>query len=184
MVFFDKVPEAANCNKVCVADELASKMAAQRLLVENKKTILAIFGSPQLLMTRKRMAAFKETCMEQAAGFTLLIEHANSTEAAESIVNQYADKMPDAIFCMSDEILIGAMKTIQKNKIKIPSEVGIICLSNGFVPKLYHPEITYVETSGYKLGKLAFSSMMSCVEGSTFIQEMTTDAILVEGGSL
>jgi LacI family transcriptional regulator len=41
-----------------------------------------------------------------------------------------------------------------------------------------------VETSGYKLGKLAFSSMMACVGGSTFIQELTIESILVEGGSL
>jgi len=41
-----------------------------------------------------------------------------------------------------------------------------------------------VETSGMKLGKLAFSSMMACLAGSTFIQELTIESLLVEGGSL
>jgi len=60
----------------------------------------------------------------------------------------------------------------------------VITISNGAAPKLYYPEITYVETSGHKLGKLAFSSMMACLAGSTFIQELTIESILVEGGSL
>ena len=93
-------------------------------------------------------------------------------------------KKPDAIFCMSDEILTGVMKSIQKKKLNIPSDLSIIAISNGFIPKLYYPEITYVETSGYKLGKLAFASMLACLNGSTFIQEITTESILVEGGSM
>ena len=58
---------------------------------------------------------------------------------------------------MSDEILTGVMKAVQKQNIKIPDELGVIAISNGFIPKLYYPEITYAETSGYKLGKLAYS---------------------------
>ena len=76
------------------------------------------------------------------------------------------------------------MKAIQKKGLKIPEDIAVITISNGDIPKLYFPEITYVETSGLKLGKLAFSSMMACLGGSTFIQELTIESLLVEGGSL
>ena len=36
----------------------------------------------------------------------------------------------------------------------------------------------------YKLGKLAFTRMMACLSGRTFVQELTVDSALVEGGSL
>ena len=85
---------------------------------------------------------------------------------------------------MSDEILSGTMKAIQQLGLKVPEDVSVIAISNGFIPKLYHPEITYAETSGYKLGKLAFSRMMSCLAGSTFIQMLSAESELVEGGSL
>ena len=42
------------------------------------------------------------------------------------------------------------------------------------------PEITYAETSGFKLGKLAFTRMMACLSGSTFMQELTVESLLVE----
>jgi len=92
--------------------------------------------------------------------------------------------MVDAVFCMSDEVLIGAMKTIQQKKMDIPKQLSIIAISNGFIPQLYHPIISYVETSGSKLASLAFNRMMACIAGSTFMQELTLDAVFVKGGSI
>ena len=85
---------------------------------------------------------------------------------------------------MSDEILIGVMKSLNELKIEIPAKTSVLALSNGFLPKLYHPEITYIETSGYKLGKLAFVTMMHCINGKTEPVEMFTNSPLVKGNSL
>ncbi len=85
---------------------------------------------------------------------------------------------------MSDEILVGVMKALQKQECRIGIDIAVIAISNGFIPTLFHPQITYVETSGEKLGKLAFSGMMNTLNGSTFIQDLAIDSILVPGGSL
>lgn len=181
VIFFDKVPEINNCNKVCVADEASATMAAITILEKRRKKVLAIFGNGQLLITRKRLAAFTKTIDHK---IKLLLHHASNSDEAEALTLQCLPQKPDTIFCMSDEILSGAMKAIQRKSLKIPEDIAVIAISNGFIPKLYFPEITYVETSGYKLGKLAFSSMMACLGGSTFIQELTTESILVDGGSM
>ena len=184
VIFFDKVPEEGNFNKVTVGDTLVATIAAKTILSKNKKTFFAFFGNENLLITKKRLAAFKATCSENNAGVKLTVVHVSSAVEAEKMGDKMLVKKPDAVFCMSDEILTGVMKSIQKKKLNIPKDVSVISISNGFIPNLYYPEITYVETSGYKLGKLAFSSMLTCLGGSTFIQEITTDSILVEGGSL
>lgn len=184
VIFFDKVPEVENFNKVTVADTLAGTLAANALLAENKKNILALFGNVNLSITKRRLTAFKNTCNEKLTGIKLTIVHVSNSSEAEKITNKLLGKKTDAVFCMSDEILTGAMKAIQKKKLTIPNDVSIIAISNGFIPTLYYPEITFVETSGYKLGKLAFSCMLAALGGNTFVQEITTDAILVKGGSL
>lgn len=181
VIFFDKVPDINNCNKVCVADEASATLAANAILKKKKKKVLAIFGNSNLSITKKRLDAFVKTIANKA---TLLIHHAGSAGEAEAITYSILKKKPDTVFCMSDEILTGAMKAIQKSHLKIPENISVISISNGFIPKLYYPEVTYVETSGFKLGKLAFSGMMACLGGSTFTQELTTESILVEGGSL
>ncbi len=181
VIFFDKVPEIKNCNKVCVADEGSATMAAATILKKKKKEVLALFGNKHLLITRKRLSAFTKTIDNKT---NLQVCHANNAEEAEALTLEYLSQKPDTVFCMSDEILTGSMKAVQRRALKVPKDISVIAISNGFIPKLYFPEITYVETSGYKLGKLAFSAMMACIAGSTFIQELTTESILVEGGSM
>jgi LacI family transcriptional regulator len=85
---------------------------------------------------------------------------------------------------MTDEILIGVMKAIQALNIKVPKEMGVISISNGFIPSLYHPNISYVETSGYELGKLAFVQMLANLKGGKTLSELTVDARFIEGGSM
>ena len=184
VIFFDKVPETNNCNKVCVADSLSATMAANAICSKKKKKVLGIFGNTQLLITKKRLEAFCKTITENNNKIKLITDHASSTAEAEVVTLNHLKVKPDTIFCMSDEILLGVMKAIQKKGLKIPEDIAVITISNGDIPKLYFPEITYVETSGLKLGKLAFSSMMACLGGSTFIQELTIESLLVEGGSL
>jgi LacI family transcriptional regulator len=167
-----------------VADAASAIMAADALINKNKKKILALFGNEKLLMTKKRLTAFRDTMISKSPSTTLLIDFAGNTNEAERLTIKHLAQKPDAVFCMSDEILTGVLKAIQRKGLVIPKDIAVIAISNGFIPKLFYPEITYVETSGYKLGKLAFSSMMACLGGSTFIQELTTETLLVQGGSL
>lgn len=186
VVFFDKVPAFEACNKVCVADGLAAGMAAEALLLKKKQLILSIFGNQNLSITKRRFKSYTDTFTKYDSNAEIRIHYANNTEEAFDITTAaFAQKeKPDAVFCMSDEILVGTMKAAQKLHLNIPDEVGIIAISDGFMPKLYYPEISYTETSGHKLGKMAFDRMIVCIAGSTFAQELSIDSKLIEGGSL
>lgn len=184
VIFFDKVPENPECNKVCVADAASATTAAMAIINKKKKKVLALFGNPNLLITKKRLGAFKQTIEDNGGKTKVITDTAVSTIQAEEQMLFHLKDKPDTVFCMSDEILMGVMKAIQIKKIRVPEDISVIAISNGEIPKLYFPEITYVETSGGKLGKLAFSRMMICLAGSTFIQNLTIDSLLVEGASL
>lgn len=185
IIFFDKVPAFEACNKVCVADVTAAELAAEALLNKKKKKIIAFFGDLNLSITQKRLKAFENYIKNNGKEATLITEFANSAVLANQIFERaFETHQPDAVFCMSDEILTGVMKVVQKLKIKIPEQLSIIAISDGFIPQLYYPEIAYAETSGFKLGKLAFSRMMTCLSGHHFVQELTIDSVLINGGSL
>jgi len=186
VIFFDKVPAFEACNKVCVADSSAASMAVEALIVNKKKNILSIFGHPKMSITSRRLTSYRETFLRYDYDAVVDIHHSESTTEAQYIATQALQQAnrPDAIFCMSDEVLVGAMKAVQKAGLKIPDDIGIIAISDGFIPTLYFPEITYIETSGYKLAKVAFARMMACLAGSSYVQELKIDSILVPGGSL
>ena len=186
VVFFDRVPNFDLCNKICLADKSAATMAADNLIVKNKKNILALFGHPKLTISQKRLAAFNDTFTKKAPATKIDNQFPLTSEAAKAFVlsaMQNKEK-PDAIFCMGDLILIGVMHAIHQLNLKVPEDVAVISISNGLIPTLYNPKVTFVETSGYKLGKLAFKRMKECIAGSTFMQELTVDSVLVQGGSL
>ena len=187
VVFFDRVSNNSNCNKVCFADETAATIAADAILKKNKKKVLAIFAEPSLSITQKRLKAFQKAFYQHPDAPKLNIYHTNHYEDPKEIIKQQLESAdrPDTIFCMTDVILHSAMKAIKELHLSIPDDVAVITISNNdFFPKLYTPEITYVETSGYKLGVLALSAMMTCVKEDAPYQELYIDSYLVEGQSL
>lgn len=186
VIFFDKIPPNQPVQAVCLADSAAGEMAAEAILHKKKKKVLALFGDRQLLITQKRMHAFTQT-LTGKNNITLQTVHTCSSEEARLLTNQVLadkNKRPDTIFCMSDEILIGVTKALQENDLKPPAPIGVIAISNGFIPKLFYPEITYVETSGKQLGELAFVRMQQCIEKPLPPEEIILGSRLVEGGSL
>lgn len=184
VIFFDKVPLQDNCNKVCLDDANAASLAANMLKKKNMKRVLSMFGDAHLSITQKRLEAYHKAFKETSTA--ILLTHVANAEESRSKTHEVflSSSTPDAIFCMSDEILIGVMKALEQLKLKVPQDVSVIAISNGFFPKLYWPEITYIETSGYKLGKLAFTRMMNYLEGDTIDQELIVESILIDGGSI
>ncbi|MEO6230510.1 MAG: LacI family DNA-binding transcriptional regulator [Ferruginibacter sp.] len=186
VLFFDRVPDFNQCNKICLADREAAKIAAEAIIAKDKKTVLALFGHKNLTISQKRYQSFNEV-FEAASPLTKIInEFPLNLEEAKAMTGNALDQeqRPDTIFCMGDLILIGAMQAIYERGLKVPEDIAVISISNGFIPTLYNPKITYVETSGYKLGQLAFKRMMKCLAGYSFLQELTVDSLLVDGGSL
>jgi len=186
VVFFDRVPETGEYNKVCLADEEAARIAAETIIAKEKKNVLALFGHPHLSITRKRCTSFKNVFGQKAPQTKIDILYPESITESKKVALEAlrAADRPDVIFCMGDLILIGVMYAIHELKLKVPEEIGVIGISNGLIPTMYHPKITYVETSGYKLGKLAFTQMLSCLKNGPCSDEVFLDSTLVEGGSL
>lgn len=186
VIFFDRVPDYDACNKICLADKKAAAMAATALLEKKRKRILALFGHPNLTISKKRFESFNAVVKDTAADtavvnrFPLSIE-----EAKQAVLKEFKSKQkPDAIFAMGDLLLIGAMQAVHELNLRVPQDVAVISISNGLIPTMYNPKISFVETSGYKLGQLAYKRMMACLTGSTFVQELTVESVLVKGGSL
>ena len=187
VIFFDKVPPYEAIDKVCIDDEGAATIAAEEIIKHHNGKVLGLFGNPELSITRKRLAAFQNIFTSNNVITDLEIAYAGSSiDAKQQTIIAFSRKVkPGVVFCMSDEILAGAIKALQQLQLKIPADVKLITISNdGYIPKLFEPEITYVETSGYGLGKLCFKRMIDYNSGKTFIQEVLQPARLVAGHSI
>jgi LacI family transcriptional regulator len=185
VIFVDKVPETESCNKVRMADEESAVIAAENIIKTKRKNVLALFGNKDFSITKKRSKSFTDFIHKHGQGIKVTSAFVSSTDEAAAETEKQLKKInPDVIFCMSDEILAGTMKAVRKLKISVPKKTAIIAISNGFIPQLFDPEITYIETSGMELGKLAFNRLMNFYNGQTTAQELIVPCRYVKGASI
>jgi LacI family transcriptional regulator len=186
MVFFDKVPSEGSFNKVSMADEQVGRTAAEKMVEAGYQKILAIMGSETLSITNRRLKGLKDYLSQHSPGTRLQVLHAESSEQVIELLDVHRESInPDTvIFSMSDEILCGTLKFLHRNNITYPAQTGLLTISNGFFPGLFHPNISYVETNGGKLGRLAFQRMQEIMEGKKFIRENMLDCQYFEGESM
>lgn len=188
VVFFDRVPEDSGYHKVCMSDVAAARIAAEAIVEKKKKNILALFGHPHLNLSKMRCASFVETIKKKSPEAKIIIDYPEGINESKRVALDALTEpdRPDVIFCMGDLILIGVMYAVHKLKLRVPEDIGIIGISNGLIPTMYDPKITYVETSGFKLGKLAFAQMLASLrqDEGQIQEEVYLESVLVEGGSL
>jgi LacI family transcriptional regulator len=186
VVFIDRVPTVDGFTKVSMADEEAARIAAETIIEKKKRYVLALFGHPHLSLTQIREKAFTDAFQLTAPHIQVTVDYPETPEKAQEVTIKALTQKekPDVIFCMGDMILMGVMKAIHELDMKVPEDIAVIGISNGWIPALFKPQITYVETSGYKLGKLAFEQMKQRLKNIPVSENVCVPSVLVQGGSL
>lgn len=186
VVFFDRVPASGTADKVCIADTETATLAAHILIKYHKRSVLALFGEARLSITEKRKEAFLGTLKKEGDNIRCSCIHCGSSEEALQAVQDAlgSKKKYDHIFCMSDELLVGTMKALNRSGLRVPQDISVLAISNGFIPGLFYPEITYIQTSGQELGKLAIGRILEKMGGKTEPMNILLPSRLIDGGSL
>ena len=186
VVFFDRVAAAEGYHKVGLADAESARIAAEAIIEKKKRRVLGLFGHPHLSIRKIRSASFKETFQKRSPKTKLVIDYPETIAKSEvpALAALKEKNRPDAVFCMGDMILMSVMHAVHKLKLKVPEGIGIIGLSNGLILILYDPKVTQVQTSGFKLGKPAFTQMLSCLRNQETAEEVIVESSLVEVTSL
>ncbi len=128
-------------------------------MVDSGKKRVAHFAGPQnLLIGRQRKEGYKKA-LEDAGillGETLVYDADNFEKARLAVLKILESGTEiDGIFAVNDLTAIGAMQTLQKRGIKIPSEVAVVGFSDGRFSGITDPTLTSVDQHGYEMGTVA-----------------------------
>ncbi|MDI9337777.1 MAG: LacI family DNA-binding transcriptional regulator [Alphaproteobacteria bacterium] len=158
VIYFDKVPNTNQVFKIESSDRIATELALNQLFKKRPRYIVGIFGNDNTSIVRNRLVSFYDfikTKSLQGKGIQVNCEEDCKRQLQQLFF--FNKDTPNAIFCMSDELLIWTMKFIQRSQLKYPKEVDIISLSNGIIPNYFFPEIEYVLTSGNEMASLCYA---------------------------
>ncbi|MCB0630102.1 MAG: LacI family DNA-binding transcriptional regulator, partial [Lewinella sp.] len=158
VVLFDRIVDRPDYPLVCINDQEVAGKVVEYLYSQGRHRICGAFDDPHLSISSRRREGYEQAL--QRLNLPLREEwifHANSSEVAQEKmikILQLPDR-PDAIFSMSDQLLVGIMQACLSLGLHIPEDITVAAISNGLVPNFWQPPIPFMQHSGKDVGTMA-----------------------------
>ncbi len=160
LLLFDKVSSKIPCTQIVINEEEAAFNAIEHLLELGKQRIAIIKETENSYNSEKRYAGYLKALnqyglpiREKLVLSTEEISIANGQRLTNILLSK--KKRPDAIFAITDNAAIGAIKALHKFNVKIPEEIAVVGFSNSINSTIVQPSLTTVDQPGELIGRTA-----------------------------
>jgi DNA-binding LacI/PurR family transcriptional regulator len=167
LVFFDRICEEIDTDRVIVDDEKGAFDAVTHLINIGCKHIFHLSGPPNLLIGKNRKDGYIRALKEHNIPFDENnVIRCDSMEDATVIVPQLLRRVrkPDGIFAVNDLTAASAMRIINENGLRIPDDIAVVGFTSGLFSDITNPTLTSVEQNGYLIGKEAVRLLIDRIE--------------------
>ena len=159
LVLFNRVCDSLDSPRVVINDYKWAFEAVEHLIDQGFKKIVHLAGPDNLQLSRQRKKGYIDALQKHNFPVEdkfiipcgLVME--KDVLAAHRILEM--EEKPDAIFAVNDPVAIGAMKTLQKNGVNIPKDMGVVGFSESQMAMIVEPNLTSVEQPTFEMGKIA-----------------------------
>jgi DNA-binding LacI/PurR family transcriptional regulator len=155
VVFFDRICEDLDTDRVIVDDEKGAYEAVRHLIDIGCKNIIHLSGPQNLKIGSERRAGYIRALKEKG----IRIREANivkcdTAQEAQSIVPELLKRavIPDGIFAVNDLTAAETMKIIKHCGLNVPRDIALVGFTSGMISDLTDPTLTSVEQHGYEIG--------------------------------
>ncbi|MEE4285272.1 MAG: LacI family DNA-binding transcriptional regulator [Mariniphaga sp.] len=159
LVFFDRVVDEIEADKIVVDDYRGGFKATEHLIKQGGTRIAHIGGPLNVKIYQDRLAGFKDAMQKAGLPVDELMLIHNSltrTDGTNAIKKLLQNKIkPDAIFCANDTTALSAIIYLRKKGIKVPDDILIVGFSNEPFSEVVTPSISTIRQPGFEMGKKA-----------------------------
>lgn len=164
VIMFDKVIEQAPFTSITIDDFKVSYQMVQHLFKSGCRKIVGLFGKASLSISHLRFMGFKQALNDVNLSFNESDAlFANDSNDAYVKTIALLQNNPDGLYIMTDEIMIGAMPALFRKNIKVPEQVSIIAISDGYLPAYMIPTVSHMKHDGYELGVVAAQKIIQYI---------------------
>jgi DNA-binding LacI/PurR family transcriptional regulator len=167
LVFFDRICDELDTDRVVVDDEVGAYEAVKHLLNEGCKNIVHLSGPPNLQIGKRR----KDGYVRALKDYNMPVLESNiikcdTMEEASVIVPELLSRSvkPDGIFAVNDLTAAAAMKVVKTHGYNVPQDISIVGFTSGLISDITNPTLTSVEQHGYLIGKEAVKLLIDRLE--------------------
>lgn len=176
VVFFDRIIDDIDSSAVCIDDYQSAVMATEHLIEKGYKKIAHLGGPQYLTICRQRFNGFMDTIKKHGLPIQddwIVFEGMNEEHGSLALNRLFEQmhEMPDALFCVTDPVAIGAYMELKKRNIKIPDQIALVGFSDNPTSSLIDPPLTTIHQPAYDIGKTATELLIEEINHSS---EQTT----------
>ena len=174
LVFFDRIAEEIDTDKVIVDDFGGGFKATEHLINIGCKRIAHLYGPLNLLIGRNRFNGYKKALedhnMSLNPELTVFCDSYEKalTETQKLLQLPYP---PDGIFAVNDITAIGAMKIIKDMGYKIPTDISVVGFTNWLISRFAEPTLTTIDQKGYLMGTEAARLLLERINNEASSKE-------------
>ncbi|PKP00710.1 MAG: LacI family transcriptional regulator [Bacteroidetes bacterium HGW-Bacteroidetes-9] len=177
MVFFDRVCEEVETDRVVTADFEGALLATSHLLESGRKKILHLASPQHLLIGRLRLEGYLKALsnygIEKDPAYILQCDTRTEVYDLKEQIIRMAPEI-DGIFAVNDFTAIAAMMLLQDQGFRIPEDIAITGFGNDPIASIAHPPLTTVEQRGFEMGRQAVEILIRRIENpATYIDFQT-----------
>ena len=158
LVFFDRICDDIDTDKVIVDDEIGAYEAVNHLIKIGCKNIIHLSGPPTLNIGKNRKDGYLRALRENNLPLNENnIIRCDSMEDATLIVPGLLKRItrPDGFFAVNDLTAAATMKIIMNMGYNVPDDIAVVGFTSGMISDITNPTLTSVEQHGYLVGKEA-----------------------------
>ncbi|GJM60438.1 MULTISPECIES: LacI family DNA-binding transcriptional regulator [Persicobacter] len=160
LIFFDRIANEVKADSVVVQDYEGAFQAVEHLISQGCRRIAHFKGPDSLLITKQRINGFHDAMREHKLPVEQdLIIEADNRDLARATIRQMVESgapLPDGIFCVNDNVAVGALLQLREMGVKVPEQVKIIGFEDDVTfTQLTDPQISSVVQPSFEMGQLA-----------------------------
>jgi DNA-binding LacI/PurR family transcriptional regulator len=158
MVFFDRICDAIETDRVVMDDFEGGRLATEYLINKGCRNILHLAAAPNLLIGRNRRDGYIEALRQYNIPVRdKFILKCDTREEVLTMQNHILSLVPqiDAIFAVNDSTAIAVIQMLRRNGFRVPEDIRVIGFGDGPIATIVEPALTTVEQKGYDMGREA-----------------------------
>ncbi|WP_134741709.1 LacI family DNA-binding transcriptional regulator [Nocardioides sp. 503] len=167
VVMLGEQPGVGTVDHVAVDNRLAADTATRHLLASGRRRIAAVGLQPHLRneTARQRLAGYRDALAEAGVPdderLHVAVErlhHEDGVGAMQRLAQ--LDELPDALFCFTDQLALGALRACADLGLRVPEDVALVGFDDIEAGRYAVPSITTVAPDKPRLAEL----VLTCLE--------------------
>ncbi len=174
---------------VVTIDNEKAAYDAVTYLIANGHREIAFLGAQDTFSTAKaRKIGYTKALTDAGIAVDerlILLDSFSFNSGARSVNKLLANKtLPQALFCASDLVAAGAIKTLYDNNISVPQDISVMGFDNTRVSQIYIPSITTVEQPRFDIGFIAGSNLLKLIKSEKVEERAVLEHRIIERSSV